>query len=84
MPYTAVVFGGECSDVEIKKHQDHLDSANVILGIGGGKTLDTTKAVAYHTGIPMIIVPTAASSDAPCSRLSVVYTEDHEFDHYLP
>lgn len=84
MPYTAVVFGGECSDVEIKKHQDHLDSANVILGIGDGKTLDTTKAVAYHTGIPMIIVPTAASSDAPCSRLSVVYTEDHEFDHYLP
>ena len=47
MPYTAVVFGGECSDVEIKKHQDHLDSANVILGIGGGKTLDTTKAVVY-------------------------------------
>ena len=84
MPYTAVVFGGECSDVEIKKHQDHLDSANVILGIGGGKTLDTTKAVAYHTGIPMIIVPTAASSDAPCSRLSVVYPEDHEFDQYLP
>lgn len=84
MPYTAVVFGGECSDVEIKKHQDNLDGANVILGIGGGKTLDTTKAVAYHTGIPMIIVPTAASSDAPCSRLSVVYTEDHEFDHYLP
>lgn len=84
LPYTAVVFGGECSDVEIKKHQDNLNGANVILGIGGGKTLDTTKAVAYHTGIPMIIVPTAASSDAPCSRLSVVYTEDHEFDHYLP
>ena len=34
MPYTAVVFGGECSDVEIKKHQDNLNGANVILGIG--------------------------------------------------
>lgn len=33
MPYTAVVFGGECSDAEIKKHQENLDGANVILGI---------------------------------------------------
>lgn len=84
MPYVMTVFGGECSEVEIEKHQKKLEGADVILGIGGGKTLDTAKAVSYHTGYPVIIVPTAASSDAPCSRLSVVYTEDHEFEHYLP
>lgn len=83
-PYTIALFGGECSDTEIKKHQANQNDADVILGIGGGKTLDTAKAVSYHTGSPMIIMPTAASSDAPCSRLSVVYTENHEFDHYLP
>lgn len=84
MACKVVLFGGECSDVEIKKHQDQLGDADIIFGIGGGKTLDTTKAIAFYSKIPMVIVPTAASSDAPCSRLSVVYTEDHEFDYYLP
>lgn len=83
MACTIVLFGGECSDVEIKRHQEQLGDADVIFGIGGGKTLDTTKAIAFYSKIPMVIVPTAASSDAPCSRLSVVYTEDHEFDYYL-
>lgn len=27
-------------------------------------------------------MPTLASTDAPCSRLSVIYTDDGSFDHY--
>ncbi len=27
-------------------------------------------------------MPTLASNDAPCSRLSVIYTDDGGFDHY--
>ena len=83
-PYEIAVFGGECSKSEIKKHQDRLGDSDVVFGIGGGKTLDAAKAVAHYSGLPVIIIPTAASTDAPCSRLSVLYTDTHEFDQYLP
>ena len=53
------------------------------MGIGGGKIHDTAKAVAYYMKKPVIIVPTIASTDAPCSALSVIYTDDGVFEKYL-
>lgn len=82
--FSVNIFGGECCMKEIKKHQSQLGEADVVIGIGGGKTLDTSKAVSFYANLPVMVVPTAASTDAPCSRLSVVYTETGEFEKYLP
>lgn len=78
-------FGGECSDTEIDRIAQAAKAAgaDVIVGVGGGKVLDTAKAVAYKLGVPVVVCPTIASSDAPCSALSVIYTEDGVFDRYL-
>jgi glycerol dehydrogenase len=56
--------------------------AQVIVGAGGGKVLDTARAVAADIDLPVVNCPTVASSDAPCSALSVIYTEEGVFQEY--
>lgn len=78
-------FNGECSDEEVERlaAQGKSLGSEIIVGIGGGKTLDTAKAVAYTLKVPVAIAPTIASTDAPCSALSVIYTPEGEFKRYL-
>jgi glycerol dehydrogenase len=77
-------FGGECSLAEIEraKAAAQRQRAGVIVGAGGGKVLDTARAVAADLGLPVVNCPTVASSDAPCSALSVIYTEEGVFHEY--
>lgn len=78
-------FGGECSHSEINRLKviAQKQNANIIIGFGGGKTLDTAKAVAHYLKLPVTIIPSIASTDAPCSALSVIYTDSGEFQEYL-
>jgi len=58
-------------------------AVDVFVGVGGGKTIDTVKVIAEHFSKPVIIVPTVASTDAPCSGLSVIYKESGEHSHEI-
>ncbi|MBC5649210.1 glycerol dehydrogenase [Christensenella tenuis] len=84
-----IEFNSEVTEEEIARHAEELKdwNAEVVLGIGGGKTIDVANAVAVPLGIPNIVIPTTAATDAPTSSLSVIYHADgsHKgeffFDH---
>lgn len=56
--------------------------ADVAVALGGGSTIDAVKAAGYLAGSRWANCPTVASTDAPCSALSVIYTEEGEFEEY--
>lgn len=77
-------FGRESSEIEIDRITELAEDlgAEAIIGAGGGKALDTAKAVRENAGGAMISMPTIASTDAPTSSLSVIYSEGGEFERY--
>ncbi len=74
------IFDSEVTAGRIEKaaKEAKKKEPDVIVGIGGGKTIDTAKAVADLCRSALIIIPTSASTDAPTIALSVLYSEEHE------
>ncbi|MGN9235228.1 glycerol dehydrogenase [Atopobiaceae bacterium HCP3S3_D6] len=79
------VFGGISSKGEIEKMKQIVaeDKIDAVVACGGGSAVDTAKATAYYTGKHVVIIPTVAATDAPCTGLSVIYNDDASFDKYL-
>ncbi|MEM0027640.1 MAG: glycerol dehydrogenase [Ignisphaera sp.] len=76
--------GSETCDEEIQLLSGVAKSngCDAVVVAGGGKAIDTGKAVANNLRLPLIVIPTIASTDAPCSSVAVIYTCDHVFKEY--
>ena len=76
--YAVHEFCGECTMAEIERIKQiaKQTKSQVIIGAGGGKVLDAARAVAADLSLPIVNCPTVASSDSPCSALSVIYSDD--------
>ena len=77
LPVVDVEFRGDSTKAEAARVAGiaRAEQADVAVGVGGGKTLDTAKAAASAAGIRTVTVPTIASNDSPTSSYTVWYDE---------
>jgi glycerol-1-phosphate dehydrogenase [NAD(P)+] len=71
-------FAEEISMAVIKEAEKVAAGSDFILGVGGGRVIDTAKIVSFNLDLPFISVPTAASHDGIASaRASVSMDGGH-------
>ena len=80
-------FEYECCYPAMEKAASRLKTGSFdgLVAVGGGKVCDTGKGAAYRGGVTPIMVPTTATSDAPCSSCAVVHTPEgapHDIESY--
>lgn len=81
----ALPFGGACTKAAMRSLADRLSplSPDFIVGMGGGKAIDTAKGAAHMLGLPLASLPTLVSNCAPITALSVVYKDEGPFDSFM-
>ncbi|MGB3613251.1 MAG: iron-containing alcohol dehydrogenase family protein [Elainellaceae cyanobacterium] len=76
-------YGQDCSEAAQESLRQAVagHNADAIIGIGGGKALDTAKLLAHNTQLPIATIPTSAATCAAWTALSNIYTDEGAF-HY--
>lgn len=84
LPVRREKFNGIPSAAEVDRLVTVIQESgtDIAVAVGGGSTIDAVKAAGFLAGIRWANCPTVASTDAPCSALSVIYTETGEFEEY--
>ena len=74
-------YGGQCSWRNIRTLEAKAIStqAQCLLAVGGGRALDTIKAAAFASQLPVITIPTIAATCAAWTPLAAIYDDNGEY-----
>ena len=76
-----VCYGHEATYENVARLTEDPDvrRADVLVGIGGGKCLDTVKLAGDQLGKPVVTIATIASTCAAVTKISIMYNADGSF-----
>ncbi|MFB2969425.1 iron-containing alcohol dehydrogenase family protein [Aerosakkonema sp. BLCC-F183] len=79
-------YSPDCTEASLAflRSKVHEHQADVIIGVGGGKALDTAKLLAHQCQLPISTVPTSAATCAAWTALANVYSSEGAFLYDVP
>lgn len=79
--YPPLWYGGECSESNIQALTQPIEKfkPDFLLAAGGGKAIDTVKALGYLFNLPVIAIPTIASTCAAATCITILNDDNGEY-----